>query len=392
MMMMGLKFMGEVPFRDVYIHALVRDESGQKMSKSKGNVIDPLEIIDQYGADAFRFTLVAFAAQGRDIKLSVDRIEGYSRFVNKIWNAARFAFMNLGDLDPDALEVPFEELLPQDRWILTRLRRAVTQVREGIEGYEFNEAASAAYQFVWREFCDWYIEMAKRPLYATEAPRARLGTQQTLVRALDATLRLLHPFIPFATEELWAKLPWPAFLGEKPRSLMVAAFPKGEELPEDEAASERVELVQAAVSAIRNVRGEMNVVPSKKIRALFQGSEAALAVLAAERDSLTALAGLEEIEFLAPGAAKPPKAAAAVASGLEIFLPLAGLIDFAEEERRLRKEIEKLETEGARIEGKLGNPQFAQKAPEAVVAKERVKAAEIREALEKLRANLERVL
>ncbi|MBE0616723.1 MAG: valine--tRNA ligase, partial [Proteobacteria bacterium] len=193
MLMMGLKFMGDVPFRDVYIHALVRDEQGQKMSKSKGNVIDPLEVIDRFGADAFRFTLCAFAAQGRDVRLSTERIEGYSRFVNKVWNAAKFALMNLADFDPAAPEVAFADLLPQDRWVLTRLRAAAAEVRRGIEAYEFDKAASAVYQFLWREFCDWYIEMAKGPLYRIDAPEARLGTQQTLVRALDAIFRLLHP-------------------------------------------------------------------------------------------------------------------------------------------------------------------------------------------------------
>ena len=392
MMMMGLKFMEDVPFRDVYIHALVRDEKGQKMSKSKGNVIDPLEVIGEYGADAFRFTLVAFAAQGRDIRLSAERVRGYAHFVNKIWNAARFALMNLADFDPDAPEVPFEDLLPQDRWVLTRLGAAVAQVRRGFDDYEFDKAAGAVYQFVWREFCDWYIEMAKRPLYDIGAPHVRLGAQQTLVRALDAILRLLHPFTPFATEELWSRLPWPRFFGPKPESLVVAPFPRVGDLLQDEPASARVELVQAAVAAIRNVRGEMNVPPSKKVHALFQGPRDALEVLAGERDSLMALAGLGAIELLSPEAPKPPKAAAAVAAGLEIFLPLAGLIDFGEEERRLRKEIEKLEAEGARVDGKLRNPQFAEKAPAAVVDKEKARAEEIREALAKLRSNLERLL
>jgi valyl-tRNA synthetase len=391
MMMMGLKFMGDVPFADVYIHALVRDEKGQKMSKSKGNVIDPLEVISRYGADAFRFTLVAFAAQGRDVRLSAERVEGYYRFVNKLWNATRFALLNLADFDPDAPAVPPSDLQPQDRWILARLRAAVEAARGGLDGYAFNEAASSAYAFVWHEFCDWYIEMAKRPLYAG-APGARLAAQQTLARALDGALRLLHPFMPFVTEELWSKLPWPAFLGSRPESLVVAPFPHAEDFPVDPDAVARVELVQEAVSAIRNIRGEMNVPPSRKIPVHFYGEEEQLALLRTEADAIAALAGLERLEFLPQGAPRPAQSAAGVAAGLELLLPLAGIVDFAEEERRLRKEIEKLEGEDARISSKLANPQFAQKAPPAVVEKEKARAAEVDAALRKLRANLERIL
>ncbi|MFU8856798.1 MAG: valine--tRNA ligase [Deferrisomatales bacterium] len=392
MMMMGLKFMGDVPFREVYIHALVRDEQGQKMSKSKGNVIDPLEVIDRYGADAFRFTLCAFAAQGRDVRLSTERIEGYSRFVNKIWNAARFALGNLDDLDPEAAEVPFDQLLPQDRWVLTRLRAATAEVRRNLDGYEFDKAAGAAYQFLWRELCDWYIEMAKRPLHGSPEGTARRGTQQTLVRALDATFRLLHPFMPFVTEELWSRLPWPELLGKRPDCLARAPFPRPEDLPADEAATARVELLQAAVSAVRNVRGESNVPPSRKVTAILQGDEGVLSVLREEAEGLRTLAGIGELRFLAAGAPKPEQAAVAVAPGLEIFLPLAGLLDLGEEERRLRKEIERAEAEWTRLDAKLGNPHFVDRAPTAVVEKERARAAEAQEALAKLRASLERVL
>ncbi len=392
MMMMGLKFMGDVPFRDVYIHALVRDEKGQKMSKSKGNVIDPLEVIDRFGADAFRFTLVAFAAQGRDIRLSVERIEGYQRFVNKIWNAARFALLNLTGFDPAAPEVPFADLAAQDQWIRTRLRAVAGDVRAALDRYEYDKAAGVLYQFVWHEFCDWYVEMAKRPLYAAEEPRGRLAVQQTLVRTLDGVFRLLHPFMPFVSEELWHALPWPSFLGERPDSLMIAPFPKPEAMPADEEARARIELVQATVSAIRNVRGEMNVPPSRKIRALVLGDAAATGGVRAEADAVSALAGLSSLEFLAAGAPRPEKAAVAVAAGMEIFLPLAGLIDLAEEERRLRKEIEKTRGEWDRLERKLANPQFVEKAPGEVVAKERSRAEEMRESLTKLQASLDRVL
>ncbi len=386
MMMMGLWFMGDVPFRDVYIHALVRDEKGQKMSKSKGNVIDPLEVIDRFGADAFRFTLVAFAAQGRDIRLSVDRIEGYHRFANKIWNAARFALMNLEDLDTGAAEIPFRDLLPQDRWILTRLREATAEVRRCLDEYEFDKAAAAVYQFLWHELCDWYIEMAKGPLYAADRPGERLAAQQTLVRALDGVLRLLHPFMPFLTEELWQRLPWPGFLGERPRSLVIAPFPRPDEMPADERARAEIELVREVVSAIRNIRGEMNVPPSRRVEAFIRGSRAEAA--AARSEVISALAGLGRLEVLAPGAERPAQSAAAVVPGVEIYVPLAGVVDLAAEERRLRKEIARLEADRDRLARKLANPSFVEKAPPEIVEKERTKAAQIDEKLSKLRESL----
>jgi valyl-tRNA synthetase len=322
----------------------------------------------------------------------VDRVEGYHRFVNKIWNAARFALMNLEDFDPGAPEVSFADLLPQERWVLTQLRETGQTVRQALDGYEFDKAAGQLYQFVWHEMCDWYIEMAKLPLYSDSDAAAKLGAQQTLVRLLDAVFRLLHPFMPFVTEELWQRLPWPELLGERPKSLTVASFPRADELPADEDARERIELVKTAVSAIRNVRGEMNVPPARKVTALAQGEARAIEVVRAEAETISALAGLEKLDFLQPGDPKPTQAAAAVVTGLEFFLPLAGLIDLPEEERRLAKEIEKLETERARIGKKLANPQFLAKAPEAVVAKEKNRAAEIDLAVAKLRENLARVL
>jgi len=389
MMMSGLKFMGEVPFKDVYIHALVRDEHGQKMSKSKGNVIDPLEVIDKYGADAFRFTLAAFAAQGRDVKLSVDRVEGYYRFVNKIWNATRFAMMNLNDFDADAPEIEFGELQPQDRWILTRTRETAEETRRALDEYEFDKAASTVYQFVWHELCDWYIEMSKTAL-ADESTRA--AAQQTIVRSLDLVMRLLHPFMPFVTEELWHRLPRPVWLGNRAPSLIIAPFPKADAMPFDEEAKNNVETLKTVISAIRNVRGEMNVPPSRKIVAIFRGESSALDLVKANDNSVSALAGLSSMEFQDDSAPKPEKAAAAIAPGLEIYMPLKGLIDFAEEERRLRKEIDKLQADWSKVNGKLGNPRFLQNAPAAVIDKEQTRAAEITDALSKLKANLEQLM
>jgi valyl-tRNA synthetase len=391
MMMMGIWFRKEVPFRDVYLHALLRDEQGRKMSKSLGNSLDPIELIDEFGADVLRFTLVAFAAQGRDIRLSKGRFEGYYRFANKIWNAARFIFMNLEDFDPKAAEVPLEKLSSSDRWILGRFDEAAAKVREALDNYYFNEAASEVYKFLWNEFCDWYVEMAKRPLYSKDNPEGKLAAQQTLIRVFDGIMRLLHPFMPFLSEELWQKLPWPSWMGERGESLVIASFPKPGSLRVDPKAMERIEMVKEVVSAVRNIRGEMNVPPSRKIEVIIQGEPSLTGLLENELEILLALSSAEKVGFIPPGAPKPKQCAAAVASGFEIFVPLAGLVDLAEEEKRLCKEIDKLGADLAKVEGKLGNPSFVDKAPEEVVAKERGRAAELSESIAKLCASLKRI-
>ncbi|PLX41255.1 MAG: valine--tRNA ligase [Deltaproteobacteria bacterium] len=390
MMMMGLWFRKEVPFKDVYLHALLRDEQGRKMSKSLGNSLDPLELIEEFGADVMRFTLVAFAAQGRDIRLSKPRFEGYLRFANKIWNAARFAFMNLEDFDEAAPEIPLAERSSADRWIIGRLSEAAKGVREALDDYRFNDAAGQIYKFLWHEFCDWYVEMSKRPLYGDD-PKAKLAAQQTIITVFDATMRLLHPFMPFLSEELWQKLPFPAYMGPREESLVIAVFPKAEEIPTDKGAVERVDMVKEVVSAVRNVRGEMRLPPSKKLTAIIQCSDKERSLLLDERDFMMALALAESVEFIAPGEPKPKQAAAAVAGGLEIFVPLAGLVDLEEEERRLNKEIDKLAADLSKVEGKLGNPNFVDRAPAEVVEKERERAAELNEAIDKLKAGLARI-
>ncbi len=392
MMMMGLWFMDEVPFTDVYIHALVRDDKGEKMSKTRGNVIDPLEVIDEFGADAFRFGLVAFAAQGRDIRLSKGRIEGYQRFANKIWNAARFIMMNLEDFDTSAPRVEFSRRSSADRWILTRLKETVTTVRSGLDEYRFNDAASAIYQFTWHEFCDWYVEMSKRPLYAEDGDtQARLAAQQTLIEVFDTLMRLVHPFMPFISEELWLKLPWPTYLDGRAESLMIADFPKAEEIESDTGAQVRMEKVKEVVSAIRNIRGEMNVPPSRKIEVIVQGAAGPRGVIEEEVEFVRALAAAGEVSFIDVDEAKPPKAAQAVAAELELFLPLAGLIDLDEEEKRLQKEIAKLEGDADKVMKKLENPQFVDKAPAAVVEKEKARAVELADNIAKLREGLARI-
>ncbi len=386
MMMMGLKFMGRVPFRDVYIHALVRDAQGQKMSKSKGNVIDPLLVIDEYGADAFRFTLTAFAAMGRDIKLATERIAGYKAFANKLWNAARFALMNLEDFEPAAIDLEQAELTLADRWILVRLAESAREVNQALADYRFNEAANILYAFTWHNFCDWYIELVKDDLYG-EDDAARQRARSVLFTVLEQLLRLLHPLMPFITEEIWQALP-----GARPCAfLMQSDYPTGTGLPLDGAGAARMELIMDVVRAIRNIRGEMNVPPGRPVTAVLDcKSAAATETLAAGEGYIRTLARVGELAF-GVGIQRPEKAATQVAGEVEILLPLAGLIDVAAEEQRLAKEILKVEKDVALFEKKLGNEAFVAKAPPEVLEKDRGKLAEAREKLSILQQGLEKL-
>ncbi|NVN92844.1 MAG: valine--tRNA ligase [Desulfuromonadales bacterium] len=394
MMMMGLHFMDEVPFTDVYIHALVRDAQGQKMSKSKGNVIDPLTIIDQYGTDAFRFTLAAFAAQGRDIKLAEERIAGYRNFCNKVWNAARFTLMNLDGFDPET--VVFEQLsLSQgDKWILHRLNETARLVDETLTGYRYNESATALYQFTWSEFCDWYLELSKQDLY-NGTPERKQTTQYILWYTLDHLLRMLHPFMPFITEEIWQALPKQGrgTGSQGPASIMLASFPMTVEylaFPEEAVAMERV---MDVISAIRNIRGEMEVPPSKQIAVLLScTSRESLELMQRSEGAIINLARISELT-IGMELEKPEDASIQVAGDVQIFVPLRGLVNVEEEERRLTKEIGKIEKEIEMFSKKLQNPSFVDRAPADVVAKEREKLTEVtgkkrvlEESLEKIRS------
>jgi valyl-tRNA synthetase len=382
MMMMGLHFMGEVPFRDVYIHALVRDAEGQKMSKSRGNVIDPLVIMDRYGTDAFRFTLAAFAAQGRDIRLAEERIEGYRHFVNKLWNASRFTLMNL---DGSSLDEPLprpEQLA--DRWILSTLQRVIREGTEALESYRFNDYSSGLYQFTWHEFCDWYLELIKPVLYG-EDPKGRRITQLILAHSLSAILRLLHPIMPFITEELWHHL---AVNGG---SIMSAAFPQADPTLIDPPAEKEMALIMGVTTAIRNIRGEMNISPAAQLKAVVYGPEALLKLLETHAPSVRDLARLSNLTLRRDGD-RPRLAASAVVGELEIFLPLEGVLDFQEETRRLQKEIGKLEPELARAKKKLTNEDFLGRAPAEVVAKERDKSDRLGAKLQKLQEQLQRLV
>ena len=384
MMMMGIKFMGDVPFKDVYIHALVRDADGQKMSKSRGNVVDPLVVIEKFGTDAFRFTLSAFAAQGRDVRLSEERLAGYRNFANKIWNASRFTLSNLPGYDPHRAPGKMELTLA-DRWIISRVNRTIGEVRQGLDSYKFNEAASAIYQFLWHEFCDWYIELIKPVLYQEKDPEQKWVAQNILVRVLDIALRLLHPFMPFITEEIWQLLP-----GNE-GSIMVAEFPKvqeGEVQPETEA---EMGLVMGVIGAIRNLRSELNLSPSKTVEVILHcEKEDALDPPRMNRVYIESLAHTGKISFQSAGE-KPKAAATAIVEGIEVFLPLKGLINLDDEEKRIKKEISKVEEEMTRTNLKLHNEEFLGKARLEAVEKEKEKARTLAEKGAKLQEGLERV-
>ncbi len=325
MMMMGLYFMKDVPFRDVYIHALVRDERGSKMSKSKGNVIDPLTIIDKYGADAFRFTLAAFAAMGRDVKLSEERIEGYRFFINKIWNASRFIAMNLGEGYVPDLDLAGRDFSLADKWILSRLETVTGEVTEDLDRYEFNNAAGTLYQFVWHEFCDWYLEVSKIYLTSTdEAGKKRV--RDVLVYTFDRLLRLLFPIIPFVTEELHSRIPGAS------GSLMKGPFPVRDDTLIFPEAERSFELIKTLVAGIRNVRGEMNIHPKKKLSALVSSQQKNLEMIRDNVDYIKTLAGIETID-LGRSLAQPAASATAMCGPFTVYIPVAGVIDFEEEKR-----------------------------------------------------------
>jgi valyl-tRNA synthetase len=379
MMMMGLHFMDEVPFREVYIHALVRDAQGQKMSKSKGNVIDPLTVIDQYGTDAFRFTLAAFAAQGRDIKLAEERIAGYRNFANKIWNAARFCLMNLEGFEPGDADTAKLPLSNADRWILFRLNETAVEVAEALASYRYNDAASALYRFTWSEFCDWYIELVKDDLYKGDVER-KATARTVLWLVLEHLLRLLHPFMPFITEEIWQALPksGPGTGDRGPGipSIMIAPYPTPRADWDFRAGAAEMELVMEVIRGIRNIRGEMEVSPSREIAAILDcGTDESLHLLKKNEVYIMSLARLSSLA-IGRGVERPEDASLQVAGDVEILVPLKGLVDVEEEEKRLTKEIGKIDKDIEFLAKKLENPSFVERAPADVVAKEREKVAE----------------
>jgi len=365
MMMMGLEFLDKEPFHTVYMHALVRDEKGQKMSKTKGNVIDPLKLIDEYGADATRFTLAAMAAQGRDLKLAISRVEGYRNFVTKLWNAARFLEMNecrrVDGYDPKA------NRLPLNRWIVGATARALASVRTGIEDHKFNEAANSAYDFVWGTFCDWYVEFAK-PVFMGEDEAAKAETRATAAWALDQILIMLHPMMPFVTEELWAETG--KFGPAREGMLITTEWPDLSGHEDAESDAELAWLIDV-ISNVRSVRAEMNVPAGAKLQMVVTGAgEQTLSRLVAGTSLISRLARLDQIS---PQSEVPGESAQFVVGDSTFALPLAGVIDIAVEKARLEKEVGKLDGEIAQIDKKLGNEQFVAKAPEEVIEEQKTR-------------------
>ena len=381
MMMMGLHFMGEVPFRTVYIHALVRDERGQKMSKSRGNIIDPLQLIDRYGCDALRFTLAALAAPGRDIKLAESRVEGYRNFATKLWNAARYAQMNgcqaVEEFSPNALQQTV------NRWIVAAAADCAAAVTTALDAYRFDEAAGRLYQFVWGTFCDWYIEFTK-PILQGDEDAARRETQATTAWVLGRILHLLHPIMPFITEELWRNS-----AGENAGLLISAPWPDFAPDAMDRDAAAEMEWVVAAISAIRAARAEMNVPPSARMPLLVRDAEPlALERLARHSDHFVSLARIERIET---AEAAPSGAVQIVVEGATLILPVGEVVDLAREKARLAKEIGRLDSEIAKIAAKLGNPQFLAKAKPEVVEDQREREADANRDRDRLRAAYDRL-
>ncbi len=383
MMMMGLKFMGDVPFRHVYVHALVRDSQGQKMSKSKGNVVDPLTVIDQYGTDAFRFTLAAMASPGRDIRLAEDRIAGYRNFANKIWNAARFIDMNLPEGHPPTADLTAAAQAGSlaDRWIIGRLSQVSAQVDRELTDFRFDEAARTLYNFVWGEFCDWYLELSKPALNGDDVAAAN-ATRAVLVGVFDAILRLLHPFMPFITEEIRSLMP------NGGGTIMTVAYPVADDAPVDPQADAVIAGLMEVITRVRGIRGSMNIPPSTELACVVTTSDPEQARnIMAGAPYFARLARITELSA-GPDVARPEASASAVWSGGEVYVPLAGRIDVATESKRLEGQLGKVSKELSGIAKKLQNPDFISRAPAHVVEKDQARREDLAEKERKIKESL----
>ncbi|MEH6909841.1 MAG: valine--tRNA ligase [Oceanicoccus sp.] len=427
MIMMTLHFKKEIPFKQVYIHGLVRDSDGQKMSKSKGNVLDPIDLIDgidlealvdkrtsgmmqpqmakkiekatrkqfpegiaAYGTDALRFTYYSLASTGRDIKFDMGRIEGYRNFCNKIWNAARYVLMNTEEHDCGQDDSDDYQLSLADRWIISRLQHTESEVAVALEQYRFDLASQALYEFIWNEYCDWYLELSKPVLWDDNASASlKKGTRRTLIRVLETTLRLLHPFMPFITEEIWQRVaPLSAKSGD---TIMLQPYPEFNAEYIDAQADADIEWLKGIIVGVRNIRGEMNISPAQAIPIMVKnGSDEDDRRLTDNRQFLMTMAKIDDITWLKEGDESPMSATSLVGQ-MEILVPMAGLIDKDAELLRLNKEIEKLQKDLTRIEGKLNNPKFVDKAPLDVVEKEREKQSVQQQSLLKLKQQLQQI-
>ena len=368
MLIMGMEFMKEIPFEKVFIHGLVRDSQGRKMSKSLGNGIDPLEVIEKYGADTLRFMLITGNTPGNDMRFYWERVEGTRNFANKIWNASRFALMNMEGYDKDAELAPYTLA---DKWILSRLQDTVKDVTGLLERFELGEAGRAIYDFIWSEVCDWYIEIAKPRLYNKEAAAERATAQHVLATVLVSAMKLLHPYMPFITEEIYQCLPHEA------ESIMISKWPVADESLVDPDAERGMNAIMDSIKAIRNMRAEVNANPGKKIPAIMLVSEDLREVVAHNDSYIKLLGGIDNLELRPLNGEKPENAMAAVVTGIEVYLPLAGLIDVEKETQRLSKELAAMEKDLQRAGSKLNNAGFLAKAPEDVIAKERAKYEEL---------------
>ena len=421
MIMMGIKFMDDVPFREVYIHGLIRDPDGQKMSKSKGNILDPLDLIDgvdldtliakrttglmqehlkpkiekatrkqfpdgieRFGADALRFTFASLATNGRDISFDIGRIEGYKNFCNKLWNAARYVMMNVDSLDDGDVEYSVA-----DRWIRARLSHAVGKVHEHFDGYRLDLAAQAMYEFTWHEFCDWYLELSKPILQSDTASDAlKRGTRKTLIETLESLLRLIHPIMPFVTEEIWQQVA--PIAGVEGETIMLQPFPKPDTDADDAAVSD-IDWVRKFILGIRQIRGEMNISPGRLLPVLLSNATKEDRRRAREHLSLLQRVGRVETVEILDADDPAPTAATALLDELRLLVPMKGLIDVDAERARLSKQLDKVRGELAKAEGKLGNEKFVNNAPDAVVSQERERASDFRRQIEQLTEQVEKL-
>ena len=382
MIMMGLEFQQEIPFKHVFIHGLVRDSQGRKMSKSLGNGIDPLEVVEKYGADTLRFMLITGNTPGNDMRFYWERVESTRNFANKLWNASRFVLMNLTDYDEN-FDPQASDYTLADKWILSRYNQTVSDVTRNLERFELGEAGRAIYEFIWNEFCDWYIELSKARLYNKEDSRARQTAQSVLCYVLENTLKLLHPFMPFITEEIWQHIP------HEGDSIIVASWPVEQTTLTDKKAELNMEIVMETIKAIRNMRAEVNVAPGRKSEAILQLASAELVELFELNASyVKTLAAVEPLNVSLTTPEKPENAMAAVVSGVEIYMPLKGLIDVDKETARLNKELLTLDKELARVSGKLSNEGFVAKAPPDVIEKEKAKQQEFEEKVKAINERL----